>query len=125
LAPKKSKGTPLKVFSGKEATLNRVILLILLASKEPLAKYDVFLRVRKMKGNQNRDSKTIYSRIDALCSEGYVAQKGTRPAKVQGESILYKLTLRGKAALKADRKSMDEFLQTATDEQLLKFLDAY
>ena len=63
--------------------------------------------------------------MDALIKEGWIAQKGTRPAKVQGESILYELTLKGKAALRLDNKSMDDFLKTATNEQLTKFIDLF
>ena len=121
MARKKCKGTPLKVFSGKEARLNRVILLIL-QSKKPLAKYDVFLEIRKIKGFKHEDSKTIYRRMDALNKECWIRQKGTRSAKVQGESILYGVTLKGKAALKLDEKSMEEFLSTAAEEQLARFL---
>ena len=63
--------------------------------------------------------------MEALNQEGWIAQKGTRPAKVQGESLLYELTLKGKAALKLDQKSIEDFLRTATDEQLLKFIEAF
>lgn len=122
MAWKKCKGTRLEVFSDKQACLNRVILLILY-SKQLLAKYDVFLEIKSMKGFRHIDSKTVYRRIDALEKEGWIARKGTRPAKVQGDSVLYELTLKGKAALRLYEKSVEEFLQTATDEQLLKFLN--
>jgi DNA-binding PadR family transcriptional regulator len=122
--PWKSEGTRLKVFSGKQANLNRIILLILRSGKS-LAKYDVYLEIRNIKGFKHEDSKTIYRRIDTLSKEGWIAQKGTRPAKVQGESILYGLTLKGRAALELDDKSVDDFLQTATDRQLLKLIEAF
>ena len=80
MAWRKCKGTPLKVFSGKEESLNRVILLIL-RSKKLLAKYDVYLEIRNIKGFKHEDSKTIYRRMDALSKEFWIAQKGTRPAK--------------------------------------------
>ncbi len=118
------KGTRLKVFSGKEARLNRVILLIL-RSKKLLAKYDIFLEVRNIKGFKHEDSKTVYRRIDALDNEGWIVKKGTRPAKVQGESTLYELTLKGEAAIKLDEKSIEEFLKSATDEQLEKFINLF
>ena len=121
---RKCKGTKLRVFSGKEATLNRVILLIL-RSKKLLAKYDVFLEIRKIKGFKHEASKTVYRRIDALNQDGWIAQKGTRPGKVRGESMLYELTPKGKAALKLNEKSIDEFLETATNEQLIKFVDLF
>lgn len=121
---RKCKGTKLRVFSGKEATLNRVILLIL-RSKKLLAKYDVFLEIRKIKGFKHEDSKTVYRRMEALNQEGWIAQKGTRPGKVRGESMLYELTAKGEAALKLDEKSVEEFLNTATNEQLIKFIDLF
>lgn len=124
MARNRCKGTRLKVFSGKEASLNRVILLIL-RSKKSLAKYDVFLEIRKVKGFKHEDSKTVYRRMDALNKEGWIAQKGTRPAKVQGESILYEPTLKGKAALRLDEKNIEEFLRTATQEQLAKFIELF
>ena len=123
MARKQCKGTRLEVFSGKEETLNRVILLIFRSSKQPLAKYDVYLQIHSMKGLKRKDSKTIYRRIEVLNQEGWIAHKGTRPAKVQGDSILYELTLKGKAALKLDKKNIEDFLKTATQEQLTKFID--
>jgi DNA-binding PadR family transcriptional regulator len=93
--------------------------------KRALAKYDVFLEIRNIKGFKHEDSKTVYRRMDALNQEGWIAQKGTRPAKVQGESTLYEVTMKGKAALKLDQKSIEDFFQTATDEQLLKFIEAF
>jgi chromosome segregation and condensation protein ScpB len=83
----------------------------------------LFLEIKSMRGFRHRDSKTVYRRIDTLVGEGWIAEKGSRPAKVQGESMLYGLTLKGRAALKLDEKSIEEFLQTNTDGQLLKFLE--
>ena len=125
MARKKRKGTPLKVFSGKEATLNRVILLILRSSKQPLARYDVYLKIRGIRGLKRKDSKTIYRRMTALNLEGWIAQKGTRAAKVKGDSILYEVTLKGKAALRLDEKSIERFLKVATGEQLAQFISLF
>jgi len=125
LARKKCKDTSLKVFSGKEATLNRVILLILRSSKQPLATYDIYLKVRRIRGLKHKYSKTVYRRMFALNHDGWITQNGTRPAKVKGDSILYEVTLKGKAALKLDQKSIEDFLRTATNEQMLKFIEAF
>ena len=111
------------MFSGKEATLNRVILLILRSSKQPLTRYDVYLKIRGMRGLKRKDSKTIYRRMTVLNQDGWIAQNGTRPAKVKGDSILYELTLKGKAALKLNEKKIEDFLETATDVQLAKLID--
>jgi hypothetical protein len=124
LAPKKCKGTPLKVFSGKEATLNRVILLIFRAKKQ-VNKYDVFLETRNTKGFRHVNSKTVYRRIDALGQEGWICQKGIRPGKVNGQSILYGLTLRGEIAIRLDKIAIEEFIRLASEDELSRFLDVF
>jgi DNA-binding PadR family transcriptional regulator len=122
LARKKCGGTPLKVFSGKEATLNRVILLILF-SGQFLAKYDLFLIVKSTKGFRNKDVKTIYRRVDFLEKGGWIAKEGEKLTKPGWPSELYKITLKGRAALKLDQKSIETFLENATDEQLAELID--
>jgi DNA-binding PadR family transcriptional regulator len=114
----------LEVFSGKEADLNRVLLRTF-EMKSPLIAYDAWRLIRAVKRFKRVDSKTAYRRMAALEQEGFIAEKGTRLGKRGGEKALFKLTLRGKAALKLDKKSLDNFLRTATDEQLAKFLDLF
>ncbi len=124
MAPKKcNKGIPLKVFSGKQKKLNRIILPLL--EKKALAKEDVFHVLRKTKGFRNVTSKTICRRMDALIEGGYIAPNGTRPGAVQGECVLYQTTRKGLGALRMDKKSGDEFLDTATQEVLAEFLKIY
>ena len=123
MARKKSKGTPLRVFSGKEESLNRVMLQIL-KQKGALIPYDVWLIVKANKGFRHIEHKTVCRRMQALKQQGWVAQKGKRHTKPSGDGQLYELTLRGKAALRLDEKSIEEFLQTASDEQLLKLIEA-
>lgn len=125
MAPRKCKGTPLKVFSGKEATLNRVILLILCSPNQALARYDIYLHIRNMKGLKHTDSKSVYRRIVALREGNWITQNGTRPAKVKGDTYLYQLTPKGKAALELDSKSVEEFLRNATEEQLNTFIKLF
>jgi len=83
------------------------------------------LEIKNIKGWRHIDFKTVYRRMDALERQGWIAQKGTRPALPGWDSTLYELTLRGEAALKLDEKEIEEFLRTATDEQLLKFIDLF
>jgi hypothetical protein len=114
---------PLKVFSGKEAKLNRIILL--LSRQRVLTKHDIFLEVRRIKGCRHKTSGTVGRRINALCVGGYISSVGTRPSKVQGECEVYGITLKGKAALRFDKKSNEEFLDTANNQELSTFLDIY
>ena len=124
MARKKCESTRLQVFSHKEARLNRVVLRIL-EWKNPLIAYDVWRQLKATKGFRGIDSKTVYRRMHALEQEGWIGQKGKRPAKVQGDSAFYELTLKGKAALRIDEKSIEAFLKTATSEQLAKFIDLF
>jgi len=113
---------PLKVFSGKEAPLNYVIFFILL--KKTMIPYDVWLSVKSIKGFRHKRYKTVCRRIQALHQQGWITVAGKRATKPSGSSSLFELTLKAKAALKFSEKTIDEYLQTASDEQLLKFIQA-
>jgi DNA-binding PadR family transcriptional regulator len=125
MAGKKRRGSPLKVFSGKQANLNRIVTLVCRSSKTPLTKYDIYKQIHNIKGYKHYDSRTIYRRINALIDEGLIEKVGYRPGQVEGESVLYELTRLGKASLRGDEKSMEVFLQTATEEELSRFLDLW
>jgi len=94
----------------------------ILERKSPLIKYDVWRQLKAIKGFKRINSKTAYRRMEALEQQGWIDEKGTRVGKRGGDKILYELTLRGKAALRLDEKNIEEFLQTATDEQLSRFI---
>jgi hypothetical protein len=72
-------------------------------SNRPMAKYDMFLEIKRMKGFRNISSKSVYRRMDALAREGWIQQNGARAAKVPSESILFELALKGNAALRLDK----------------------
>ena len=117
----KTNGTPLKVFSGKAETLNRLILLILRSSKQPLAKYDMALEVRHTIEFKHTDINTVYRRMDALHKQDLISIVGERPTKPGWPSELYTINPRGIAALKLD--IIKEFVLTASYEELRKFND--
>ena len=116
--------TKLKVFSNKQGKLNRVVLQIFNV-KGPLISYDVWRFIVMIKDFGHTERKTVYDRVNALSKEGYIIQRGTRPTQPGWPSELFELTRKGKAALKADKKSMDRFLAAATEEELQKFIDYY
>jgi DNA-binding PadR family transcriptional regulator len=122
LAQKKGKGTPLRVFSGKEATLNCVILQVL-EKESPLIAYDIWLHLRAIKGLRHIDSRTAYRRMEALEKEGWIVQNGIRHGKRGGDKTLYELTLKGEAAFWLHEKSIEEFLLKGTQEQIRKLID--
>lgn len=78
-----------------------------------------------MKGFRHVNSKTIYRRIKALEREHWIVQRGNRPTRPGWPSELYEVTLKGIAALKLDRKSIDEFLEVASNEQLSRLIEVF
>ncbi len=123
MARKKNHNANIDLFCGREATLNIMILKVF-EKKSPLIGYDVWRQLRAIKGFRHTDSKTAYRRIEALHEQGWIVKNGTRVGKRGGEKILFELTLKGKAAIRLYETSMDEFIKTATDRQLLKFIDS-
>ena len=63
--------------------------------------------------------------MKALSEGGYITSIGTRPSQVQGECEMYEITNKGKAALRFDKRSNDEFLDTANNQELSTFLGIY
>lgn len=118
-----SKGTKLAVFSGREAKLNRVILQIL-RQPDALIAYDVWLAVKRIKGFRHTDIKSVYRRMGALELQGWITIEGNRSTQPGWSSDLHKISIRGIAALALDEKSIEDFLRKASDEQLLKFIEA-
>jgi DNA-binding PadR family transcriptional regulator len=124
LAWDKEKGTPLRLFSGKEGPLNRLTLRILRSSKKPLTKYDVALEVRRVTEFKHTDKNTVYRRMEALQEQGWISIVGQRLTKPGWPSELYAINLSGLGALRADEKNIEKFLLTANEEKLRKFNDA-
>jgi predicted ArsR family transcriptional regulator len=125
LAWDKEKGTPLRLFSGKEGPLNRLILQILRGSKQPLTKYDVALEVRRVTEFKHTDKNTVYRRMGALQEQDLISIVGERPTKPGWPSELYAINQRGIASLKLDEKNIEKFLLTANHEELRKFNESY
>ncbi len=86
--------------------------------------YDVWLSVKSIKGFRHKNYKTVCRRIQALYQQGWLTVVGKRATKPSGNSPIFGLTLKAKAALKFGEKGIDEYLQTASDEKLLKFIEA-
>ena len=123
LAHNKHKGTRLKVFSGREERLNRVIFLIL-RRYGILTRYDLFKQIRSIKGFRHTKIQVVYRRVDALFQQGYLDTNGVRIAKAHFSSPLYQLNERALAALEIDKTDLNELLKTAPKEQLQKLIDA-
>ena len=118
----KGKGTKLKVFSGREASLNRVIFLIL-DSKKLLTTYDMYLEIRRIKGYRHTKRQSVDRRMKALYQQGWLERKGIRPAKAHFPSPLYALSIRAQVALALNRTDLNVFIQIAPENDLQIFVD--
>jgi DNA-binding Lrp family transcriptional regulator len=110
-------GTPLKVFSGREAKLNRVIFMILDA-KKGLTSYGMYLEIRRIKGFRHVKRQSVDRRMKALCEQGWIRKYGVRPAKAHFLSPLYALSVRAQVALCLNKTDLNLFIQVANEIEL-------
>jgi hypothetical protein len=113
------------VFSGREAALNFVIFLVLYPEGKLLASYDIFREIRVVKGFRHKGRQNIDRRLKALFKQRWLEVGGTRPIRAHfSVTPLYKLSVRGRAALELSKKDLNVFLQIAPEDQLQKLIDA-
>ena len=125
MAGGQSKGTKLKLFTGKQAILNRHILKVLWSSKTPLTKFEIYKIIHGMKGCKKFASGTVYRRINDLIDEKHLLSAGCKPGKVQGELVLYILSKKGKVNLRLGERNIEEFAEKGTEEEFDNFLEFY
>jgi hypothetical protein len=117
MARKKSRGTELKVFSGREARLNRVIFMIL-DSKKHLTSYDMYLEIRRIKGYRHVKRQSVDRRMKVLCEQHWIVKDGVKLAKAHFLSPLYALSIRAQAALTVNGTDLNNFIQIAPENDL-------
>ena len=118
MTQKKSKGTKLQVFSGREARLNRAILQTL-TIEFPLIIYDISKRIRNVRGLRHTKNTNVGRRVKALEQQGYVEIAGSRETQSGSQGILYQLTTRAQVALLLTKISMEVFIEEADEEMLV------
>ncbi len=109
--------TKLEVFSGRQAKLNFIIFSIL-SSKKHLTSYDTYLEIRSIKGFRHTKRQSVDRRLKMLCQQGWLDKDGVRIAKAHFQSPLYKLNIRAHAALSLKIVDLNDFLQTAPEDNL-------
>lgn len=122
MAHKRGKGTALRVLSGREAKLNRVIFVIL-NSKGHLTSYDVYLEIRRIKGFRHTKRQSVDRRMKVLYAQGWIVKHGVRPAKAHFLSPLYALSIRAQAALALNKTDLNVFVQIAKETELEIIVD--
>ena len=121
VAPKKCKVTELSVFKGREAKLNRAIFQIL-STKEPLAIWDLFSNIAKLRGLKRKRYAVVEVRVKALEAQGYLAVAGERDTKQGNKTSLFKLTAKAKLALEIGPRTIDDVLRELNEETALMML---
>ncbi len=123
MAPKKSRGTELSVFKGREARLNRAIFLIL-SAEEPRAVWDIFKGVSKLQGLKRKRYAVVEVRVKALEIEGYLTKAGERDTKQGKKTALFELTGKAKLAITLDQIDIDSLLGKLDENSALTILQA-
>jgi hypothetical protein len=116
-------GSKLSVFKGREAKLNRAILLVLFQNG-PLVVYDITKEVKKRKGFRFTKYTNVNRRVRALTQQGYLESVGSRDTQSGSQGTLYQPTIRAKVAFYLNEISPDQFIKEATDEALTTELAA-
>jgi hypothetical protein len=123
MARKKSQGTELAVFKGREAKLNRAIFQIL-KDKTPQAMWDILRQIDRLKGFKHTKYAVINIRVKALETRGYLRKTGERDTKQGGETILYEMTARAQLAVALSSRHIDDLLNELDEDAALTILNA-
>ena len=121
MARKKSQGTKLAVFKGREAKLNRAIFQIL-AAKGPQTIYDIHGQIQRCRGLKRTHYGNLNKRVRALNQSGYLKPIGFHSTKAGFEATLYELTVKTYIALVLDSISLEDMLNRMDEESGYQFL---
>ncbi|MCW4044783.1 MAG: hypothetical protein NWE94_04625 [Candidatus Bathyarchaeota archaeon] len=126
MARKKTKGTELSVFKGREAKLNRAIFETL-AVKGPQTMEALLKQINKKGNLRGIYYASLTKRIKHLEEAGYTAQVKQAPAS-SSRAALYKLQVKALLASVLDGTSLEELLSQITEQKaallLLALLNA-
>ena len=89
---KRGREASLKVFSGREASLNLIIFLILYPKGKLLASYDIFKEVRATKGYRHKGKQNVDRRVKALYKQHWLEIGGMRLSRPSVTSLQVKRT---------------------------------
>ena len=118
MARKKSKGTALSVFKGREARLNRAIFQVLSAG-EPQAIWYIFKGVTKLRGLKGKRYAVVEVRMKALETQGYLAVAGERDTKQGYKTPIFKMTAKANLAWMIGPRTIDDIVREVDEETAL------
>ena len=114
----------LSVFKGREAKLNRAVLLIL-SQESPLSIRQVHKKVRTYRGLNHTRYRVVNRRMKSLEEEGYIER--VRTEKIQQGFIakLYQMTLRAYLAFALDCTDINELILSAEESHITSILAVF
>jgi len=121
MARKKSKGTELSVFKGREAKLNRAIFQTL-ALKGPQTIYEMHKEVKTLKGFKNTRYANVNVRVRLLESSGFVKKTATKKTKAGFESTIYDIATKAYFAMLLSSINVEDFLTRLDDTTATELL---
>jgi hypothetical protein len=92
---------------------------MVLDAKKLVASYDMFLKIRRIKGFRHTKYSSVDRRMKALQQQHWITRKGTRRTKPGSDSPFYELSSQGQTAIEIDKVNMNDFLKNAKEELLL------
>jgi DNA-binding MarR family transcriptional regulator len=123
MARKKSKGTELSVFKGREAKLNHAIFQTL-ALKGAQSTNGLHQNVRKLRGFSRKHYGNVNKRVRALENLGYVKAIDIPNIKGRTKAVVYELKAKAYLALMIDSISLENLLNRTNEESATKILAA-
>jgi DNA-binding transcriptional ArsR family regulator len=120
---RKSKGTELSVFKGREAKLNRAIFKTL-ALKGPQSTNSLYKNVKKLRWFSRKHYGNVNKRIRALEELGYVKATDIQNIEGRTKAVVYELKTKAYLALMLDSISLETLLNRTNEETATKILAA-
>jgi len=114
----------ISVFKGREAKLNKAILLIL-AEESPLNISQVYKKVRTHKDLQHTRYRVVNRRMKALEKEGYIEQVRTMKTPQGFVAKLYQSTPRAYLAFVLNAINFDMLIQSAEQSDIVILLATF
>jgi DNA-binding Lrp family transcriptional regulator len=111
----------LSVFKGREAKLNRAVLLIL-SQENPLSIRQIHKKVRTYRGLNHTRYRVVNRRMKSLEEEGYIERVRTEKMQQGFIAKLYQMTLRAYLAFALDCTDIDELVRSAKEPDITSIL---
>jgi len=120
---RKAKSGRISVFKGREARLNKAIFHVL-ALKGSQTIYEICKEIKIQKGLKQTKYTNVNRRIRILEQSAYLEKTGTRKTQAGFQATIYQLTARAYLAILLNKMNLDNFIQTAKEENIVATLAA-